>query len=132
MPAGSFGRAFWDFYRAINEMFAVPHDSTHIPADYGTSGRGEILVSTFTAAMHGSHPMSDHILPVICGWHLEIEISEVARSTTGGLDSEEFWRAWERERGAMVDIDLFGPDWNFWEWTTHSVDELRRRLLRDP
>ncbi len=141
LPAGSFGRTFWEFYRAqgyalpggeaaINEMFAVPHDSTHILAGYDTSGRGEILVSTFTAAMHGSHPMSGHILPVIFSWHLGIEINEVARSAKGGLDPEEFWHAWER--GAMVDIDLFGPAWNFWEWTAHSVDELRRRHLRDP
>jgi hypothetical protein len=47
----------------------------------------------------------------------------------GGLDPKEFRHA--RERGATVDVDLTGPDWNFRQWMTHSVDELRRRRLCD-
>jgi hypothetical protein len=74
--------------------------------------------------------MSGRILKAIFRRHLGIEINEVAGSTTSGLDPEEFWRAWER--GPMVDTDLVGPDWNFREWTTRSVDEPRRRHLRDP
>jgi hypothetical protein len=107
LPTGSFGRAFWDFYQsngyafpgntqALNRDFAVPHDSTHVLAGYSADPRGELLTSTFTAAMHDDHPVSGHILPVIYSWHLGIKINDVAQSAQGALDPEEFWHAWAR------------------------------------
>jgi hypothetical protein len=136
LPEGSFGRAFWDFYKlngylfpgqpdALNARFATPHDSTHVVSGYDTTAPGEVLVSTFTAAMHREWPMAGHILPVIFSWHLGIKINDVAKSTTGSLDPETFWRAWAR--GAAVDIDLFDPGWDFWSWTGESLEALRRR-----
>ena len=135
-PEGSFGRAFLDFYKqngylfpgeedALNALFATPHDSTHVVSGYDTTAPGEVLVSTFTAAMHRKWPMAGHILPVIFSWHLGIKINDVAKSTTGSLDPEKFWRAWSR--GAAVDIDLFDSGWDFWSWTGESLEALRRR-----
>jgi hypothetical protein len=136
LPKGSFGRAYWEHYRAngyalpgeetaLNEGFATPHDSAHVISGYDTSARGEILVSTFTAGMHRKYPMAGHILPVIFSWHLGIKINDVAGAASGALDPEEFWHAWAR--GEAVTVDLFAPDWDFWSCAEASVDALRRR-----
>jgi len=89
LPPTTFGHTFAAFYEknkyafpgeeaALNFGFAVPHDSTHVLAGYDTTPRGEILTSTLTAAMHHSHAMSGHVLPVILSWHLGIALNEVA------------------------------------------------------
>jgi hypothetical protein len=140
LPKESFGRAFCDFYKsngylfpgnpqALNEHFAVSHDSTHVLAGYTTDPRGELLTSTFTAAMHDDHPMSGHILPVIYSWHLGIKINDVAQSAQGALDPAAFWHAWER--GGKTRIDLFGRDWDFWTWAPRPIAALRAEYI-DP
>ncbi len=141
LPEGSFGKALWSFYKkngyafpgdpaALNERFGTPHDSTHVISGYDTSARGEILVSTFTAAMHPVNPMAGHILPVIFSWHLDIKINDVAKSTSGGLDPHEFWRAWAR--GGEVRADFFAPDWQVWDWVERDLEELRHELNVTP
>jgi hypothetical protein len=141
LPHGTFGRALWAFDKqngyafpgdpdALNAVFATPHDSTHVISGYDTSPRGEILVSTFTAAMHPINPMSGHILPVIFNGHLAVKFNDVARSTTGGLDPDEFWHAWARGRGMTVDI--FAPNWNVWDWVEQDLDEVRHAFNVPP
>jgi hypothetical protein len=135
-PPGTFGRAFWNHYqrngypfpgekRGLNEKFATPHDSTHVLSGYDTSPHGELLVSTFTAAMHKQEPMSGHILPVIFSWHLGIQLNPVAKSAIGALDPEAFWLAWDR--GSDVAVDVFDPEWDFWAMTSEPLADLRRR-----
>jgi hypothetical protein len=137
----SFGKALWNFDKtngyafpgdptAINAIFATAHDSTHVIAGYDTSPRGEILVSTFTAAMHRINPVSGHILPVIFNGHLGIKLNDVARPVTGGLDPDEFWHAWAR--GGDMTVDIFAPDWNVWEWVDLDLEEVRRRFNVSP
>jgi hypothetical protein len=141
LPAGSFGRAYWDHYQVngyalpgeengLNEAFATPHDSTHVLSGYDTSPEGELMVSTFTAAMHRREPMAGHILPVIFSWHLGIKINDVARSATGALDPDKFWAAWAR--GAEITVDLFAPDWSFWARAEESLASLRQRYNVPP
>ncbi len=137
LPHGSFGKALWDFDKrngyafpgdptALNATFGTPHDSTHVISGYDTSPRGEILVSTFTAAMHPINPMTGHILPVIFNGHLGVKFNDVARYTTGGLDPDEFWHAWAR--GADMTIDIFAPNWNVWDWVELDLEEVRHRF----
>jgi hypothetical protein len=141
LPDNTFGKALWTFYKtngyafpgeptALNERFGTPHDSTHVIAGYDTSARGEILVSTFTAAMHPVNPMAGHILPVIFSWHLDIKINDVARSTSGGLDPDAFWQAWAR--GGRIRTDIFGPEWQVWSWVERDLGELRTTLDVSP
>ncbi|HEV7733587.1 MAG TPA: hypothetical protein VGR62_15580 [Candidatus Binatia bacterium] len=136
LPAGSFGRAFFDFYvaygfsfpgdpRSVNEAFARPHDSTHVLSGYDTTPRGELLVSTFTAGMHPQQPMSGHILPVILSWHCGIELVKLAGATTGKLDPRKFWVAWER--GTDVTTDVFAAGWDFWDVASEPVARWRTR-----
>ena len=146
---GTFGRAFWAHYhkngyafpgeeQGLNEKFATPQtrrDSTHVLTGYDTTPRGEVLVSTFTAAMHRQEPMSGHILPVIFSWHLGIQLNAVAKSATGALDPEAFWLAWAR--GAAVNTDTFAPAWDFWAvvpspWPTSDGVTPSRRSIPPP
>lgn len=134
LPDNTFGKALWEFDKtngysfpgdpgALNAAFATPHDSTHVISGYDTSYRGEILVSTFTAAMHPVHPISGHILPVIFSWHLGVQMNAVAKSARGALDPGEFWRAWRR--GDEARVDTFAPSWDFWAHVATPLDELR-------
>jgi hypothetical protein len=135
LPADTFGNAFATFYRAnkyafpgestgLNFTFAAPHDSSHVLAGYDTSPRGELLVSTFTAAMHRKEGMAGHVLPVILSFHLGITlVADVAGAAKGALDPKEFWHAWAR--GEAVKVDLFDPSWDFWAATREPIAAVR-------
>lgn len=136
LPEATFGHAFWRHFksnryafpgdpRGVNAAFIVPHDSTHVLTRYHTDPRGEILVSTFTAAMHRKYPMAGHVLPVIFSWHLGTQMNDVAGSAAGALDPSEFWHAWAAGRAARV--DTFAPDWDFWAYADAPLATLRRR-----
>lgn len=136
LPPDTLGYKFWEFYQAqgyafpgesegLNVRFAIPHDCTHLLAGYDTSPAGEILVSTFTAAMHRQDAMAGHILPVIYSWHLGIAFNDVAGAAQGALHPQEFWQAWAR--GNDTTIDLFDPAWDFWNVTAMPLEPLRAR-----
>jgi hypothetical protein len=137
LPPEAFGHVFTAFYRtngyalpdeeeALNFDFATRHDSAHLLAGYDTSPRGELLVSTFTAAMHRKEAMSGHVLPVIFSWHLGIALNELAGAAKGALDPQEFWHAWAR--GEQMKVDLFGPEWDFWAATREPIETVRSRI----
>jgi hypothetical protein len=141
LPANTFGKAYWQFSKdngyafpgdpkALNAAFATPHDATHVIADYDASPRGEILVSTFTAAMHPIHPMAGHVLPVLFVGQLGVKFNEVARYTTGALDADEFWHAWAR--GDEMTVDIFAPGWDLWRWVEWDLEALRREFNVSP
>ena len=134
LPPGTLGYDFWHHYtthgftfpgeeNALNAVFAVPHDTTHLLSDYNTSYTGEILVSTFTAGMHPHEPMSGHILPVLFSWHLGIQLLEAPGSHKGALDPVHFWEAWARGQGMTTDV--FAPDWDFWAHIHQPIKSLK-------
>jgi hypothetical protein len=136
LPEASFGQAYWRHFTAngyafpgrpgaLNAAFAIPHDSAHVLTGYGTTPRGELLVSTFTAAMHRVNPMSGHILPVIFSWHLKLQINAVAKDAAGALDPPAFWKAWAA--GAAARVDTFAAGWDFWGSVGTPLVALRER-----
>lgn len=136
LPADSFGRAFWAHFKengytfpgdpkGLNAAFTVPHDCAHVLTGYDTRPRGELLVSTFTAAMHPKYPMAGHVLPVIFSWHLKVQINKVAGDAAGALDPREFWHAWAG--GAAAKVDTFSPGWDFWAHVEAPLAALRQR-----
>lgn len=136
MPEQALGHAFWAHFRennyafpgdprAVNAAFSVPHDTVHVLTGYDTKPRGEILVSTFTAAMHPKYPMAGHVLPVIFSWHLDVRINELAGDAAGALDPREFWRAWAA--GAATTVDTFSENWDFWAYVERPLAELREQ-----
>jgi hypothetical protein len=137
LPEETFGHIFATFYlsqryafpgeeQALNFKFATPHDASHILAGYDTTPRGELLTSTFTAAMHRNEAMSGHVLPVLFSWHLGIALIEVAGAAKGALDPQEFWHAWAR--GEQMKVDLFGPGFDFWAATREPIETVRARV----
>lgn len=134
LPAGSFGRAFYDhFHRngfafpgnpaGLAEGFTTPHDSSHVLSGYSTSEMGELCVSTFIGAMHPDHPMAAEVLPVIYSWHLGVKLNEIANSSHGAFEPRHFWTAWQR--GAATTVDVVDPDWDFWGAAPAPLEELR-------
>jgi hypothetical protein len=137
LPTDTFGHAFWSHFKengyafpgapeGLNAAFSIPHDSVHVLTGYDTHPRGELLASTFTAAMHRRYPMAGHILPVIFSWHLGLQINKVAGDASGALDPEEFWHAWAA--GEASPIDTFAPEWDFWQSVGEPLGMLRQRF----
>jgi hypothetical protein len=136
LDPATFGHAFWKHFKknsyafpgepqGLNAAFSVPHDSVHVLTGYNTDGRGEILVSTFTASMHRNYPMAGHILPAIFSWNLNVEINSVAKNASAALDPVEVWRAWSA--GAHASVDTFAPDWDFWADAARPLKALREK-----
>ena len=136
LPPTTFGHHFFMHFKengyafpgaadALNAGFAVPHDSAHVLAGYDTTPSGEILVSTFTAAMHPRHSMAAHVLPVIFSWHLNIKFNDVAKSAVGGMRPDTFFAAWQR--GADANLDIFAAGWDFWAAAPTDLAALRER-----
>ncbi|MBN8916932.1 MAG: hypothetical protein J0I31_15155 [Rhizobiales bacterium] len=141
LPPESFGNHFFHHFRdngyafpgepnGLSAVFCVPHDSCHVLAGYDTTPPGEILVSTFTAAMHPKNSMAAHVLPVIVSWHLGIKLNDVAASATGALKPGAFFEAWER--GAGMNTDLFKPGWDFFAVVSEDIEALRARYAIVP
>jgi len=141
LPAGTFGHHYFTHFRengyafpgepdALNAGFAVPHDSAHVLAGYDTTPAGEILVSTFTAAMHPRHSMAAHVLPVIFSWHLGIKFNDVAKSAVGQMRPESFFEAWHR--GANAGVDVFAQGWDFWSAASVDLEALRAQYAITP
>ena len=137
LPPDTFGHAFAAFYRennygfpgeetALGFGFAAPHDSSHVLAGFDVSLCGELLVSSFIAAMHPSHAMAGHVLPVIFSWYLAVALNDTASAAKSILDPEAFWRAWVR--GQSMKVDLFGPSWNFWAATVEPIELVRAQV----
>lgn len=136
LPQDSFGHAFYIHYTSngydfpgeangLNAAFALPHDTVHVVTGYGTTPRGELLASTFTAAMHPHFPMAGHILPVIFSWQLDVQINPVAKDAAGALDPVEFWHAYAG--GKTATIDTFAPGWDFWTYVEMPLRVLRKQ-----
>jgi hypothetical protein len=126
LPEPSLGRAFFDQYErngyafpgerhGLSIAFAVPHDCAHLLSGYSTSFQGELLVSTFTAAMHRQEGMAGHILPVVFSRHFGAAFD--------AFDRDKFWRAWERGRATR--LDTFGQQWEFWKNVETPLQQLR-------
>jgi hypothetical protein len=61
--------------------------------------------------------------------HLGLQVNEVAGAPPDALDLEVLWQT--RAHGGRIDIGLFGPAWNFRDWSTNNLNGLCRRHLRN-
>lgn len=132
-PPRTLGRAFYDHYvtngfrfpgerGALDEARATPHDAAHILSGYTSTLQGELLVATFTAAMH-QRDAGGPILPLLALWHLGLQFGDPA-APPKWLEPEKFFVASERGRAARV--DLLGTEFVFWDNIDRTVDEVRR------
>lgn len=133
LPKNTYGHQFWAHFRkhgfefpgqkdAYTSFFAVPHDGLHVLSGYSTSIQGELLVSTFTGAMHRRDALRAHILPVIFEWHVGHEVNGIGKQQ-GALDPTKFLLAWQR--GDATTTDVLSEDWSFFEVAGRDLEEVR-------
>ena len=128
-PAGSWGRAVYDFYREHGFPFpgemrgiyelGARHDWVHVLTDYGTDAEGELDVFAFIAAtMPGANGLS--LLSITLGVFQNGALRRVRGKTIRNaaedtLSSVEvvdrwalaFWRGTQCTTDVMADVDLF-------------------------
>lgn len=133
LPKNTYGHQFWAHFRkhgfefpgeknAFTGYFAVPHDGLHVLTGYSTSIQGELLISTFTGAMHRTDALRAHILPVIFEWHVGHDVNGIG-AQKGALDPIKFLLSWQR--GEATTTDVLSPDWDFFDVAARDLDELR-------
>lgn len=135
-PEGTLGRTFFDFYRARG--FALPgekhslgdevvsHDCCHILSGFNTDGAGEIDVAAFEAGMKSDDFGWEMVMEVILDFQLGIDFGLALvgyASKTDELDPDKVMLG--IRRGLGCNVDIMGPDWDFWEVADRQVTELR-------
>lgn len=132
-PAGSLGRAYWEYAR--DNGFPLPgekgsapeailfHDCTHVLSGYGTKPEEEVLVACFSAGYRCRDPFI-FVFFVLLQFHVGIRMTPITRSTTGLFDPEKALIA--LQRGAAMNLDLT-DGWDYWPVMGEQVEELRQR-----
>jgi hypothetical protein len=134
-PAGSLGRAYFDFIRG--NQFSFPgekgsppetislHDLTHVLSGYGTDPEGELQVLSFHAGCRREEkdPFS-FVLFGIAEFHLGIAMTPVASGSRGKFDPAAMFAA--LARGAACKIDPT-DGWDPWPVMNEPLDSLRER-----
>ncbi|MEI9895437.1 MAG: hypothetical protein WDN28_16500 [Chthoniobacter sp.] len=122
-PAGSLGRAFYDFYAQfdwplpgdplwISEDMTVRHDLIHVLCSYDISINGEYCVSGFTA---GNSEHFDWMIAML-------GFTPPYVSTGAGFSPADFTASYERGANAS---HSFVDNWDFWPVLEHQVGDLR-------
>lgn len=139
-PAGSLGRAYFDFIRSNGYSFPgekgsppeplLFHDMTHVLSGYGTDPSGELEVLSFHAGARKEEkdPFA-FILFGIAEFHLGLAMSPVAQGTKGMLDPGRMFAA--LRRGAACTIDPT-DGWDPWPLMDVPLEELRERYGISP
>ncbi|MEZ4383928.1 MAG: TerB family tellurite resistance protein [Nannocystaceae bacterium] len=133
LPAGSLGRAYYDFtagngFAFPGELGAPPevitfHDMTHVLAGYSTSPGDELLVAAFTAGYVRREPL-DMLMFVLPQFQLGIEIAPGVAPEYDYLDPARLLRA--VRRGAAMNINL-NEGWDYFDVVGEPVAALRER-----
>jgi hypothetical protein len=124
-PAGSLGRAFYDFYAQfdwplpgdplwISEDLTVRHDLVHVLCSYDISVKGEFCVAGFTAGN------SEHF-----NWMIAmLGFTPPYVSTGETFNPADFAAAYARGDNAAKS---FVDNWNFWPEMEQQVGDLRQQ-----
>lgn len=139
-PAGSLGRAYFDFVRGNGysfpgergspaEMIAL-HDLTHVLSGYGTDPDGELQVLAFHAGCRREEkdPFS-FLMFGIAEFHLGLAMSPVATGSTGKLDPVKMFRALERGSACTIDPT---DGWDPWPVMNEPLPALREQYRIPP
>lgn len=134
-PAGSLGRAYFDFIKENHftfpgekgsppEVIAL-HDLTHVLAGYATDPEGELQVLAFhTGCRRDDHDPFSFILFGIAEFHLGLAMSPVAAATKGKLDPELMFKALKRGSACTIDPT---EGWDPWPVMHEQLSTLRER-----
>lgn len=132
-PAGSLGRAYWEYCR--KNGFALPgekggaaepivfHDCAHLLSGYGTDPEEEVQVACFSAGFQRRDPFT-FVFFVLLQFHVGIRMTPITKARTGLFNPEKAMIA--LQRGAAMNVDL-NNGWDYWPVMGEQVEELRRR-----
>ena len=132
-PAGSRGRAYWEYCR--DNGFAFPgekggaaepilfHDCAHVLSGYGTDPEGEVQVACFSAGFQRRDPWL-FVFFVLLQFHVGIRMTPITKARTGFFNPTKALIA--IRRGAVMNVDL-NDGWDYWPVMREQVEELRRR-----
>jgi len=132
-PAGSLGRAYWEYCRVNG--FALPgekggaaepilfHDCAHVLSGYGTDPEGEVQIACFSAGFQRRDPWL-FVFFVLLQFHVGIRMTPITKARTGFFDPAKALIA--IRRGAAMNVDL-NDGWDYWPVMGEQVEELRRR-----
>ena len=132
-PAGSLGRAYWEYCRASG--FALPgekggaaepilfHDCAHVLSGYGTKPEVEVQVACFSAGFQRRDPWL-FVFFVLLQFHVGIRMTPITKARMGFFDPAKALVA--IRRGAAMNVDL-NNGWDYWPVMGEQVEELRRR-----
>ena len=132
-PAGSLGRAYWEYCQANG--FALPgekgraaepilfHDCAHVLSGYGTEPEGEVQVACFSAGFQRRDPWL-FVFFVLLQFHVGVRMTPITKARTGFFDPAKALIA--IRRGAAMNVDL-NNGWDYWTVMGEQVEELRRR-----
>jgi tellurite resistance protein len=139
-PAGSLGRAYFDFI--IANQFSFPgekgsppeavmyHDMTHVLSGYGTDPGGELQVLAFHAGCRkeDQDPFS-FIWFGLAQFHLGIQVGAVPPGKESALDPPRMLAALQRGTHCTIDPTR---GWDPWPVMTTQLEELRARYSIPP
>lgn len=132
-PAGSLGRAYWEYCRVNG--FALPgekggaaepilfHDCAHVLSGYGTDPEGEVQIACFSAGFQRRDPWL-FVFFVLLQFHVGIRMTPITKARTGFFDPAKALIA--IRRGAAMNVDL-NSGWDYWPVMGEQVEDLRRR-----
>jgi hypothetical protein len=119
-PAGSLGRAYWEYCRANG--FALPgendgaaepilfHDCSHVLSGYGTEPEGEVQVACFSASFQRRDPWL-FVFFVLLQFHVGIRMTPITKARTGFFDPAKALVAIRRRAAMNVDLN---NGWDYW------------------
>ncbi len=134
LPAGSFGRAFWE--HITTNGFAFPgekggfperglfHDLGHVLAGYGTDPASEIQQAAFQSGFMRNDGFAFLFFGIV-QFHLGVKVTPIADPDVGLFDVDKVMTA--LARGAACKVDL-SDRWDFWPLMPRPLDEVRADL----
>ena len=138
LPAGSLGRAYWDFIVGNDLGFpgekgglgerGVWHDMLHVVGGYPVTPIGEAEVVAFMAGFRREDPFF-WLFTVALQFQVGLRISPFAPGVAHQIDARSFVR--HHVRGAKVKLDI-SRDWDFRAEWTRPLEEVRSALGVEP
>ncbi len=134
LPAGTFGRAYWDFLVSNGlpfpgEVGAVPesglwHDLSHVLGGYGVDPEGEVQVVSFIAGYRREDPFF-WLFTIALQFHLGLRVSPYSQGGRGHFRPELVYPALERGMGMAADLSL---GWDPWPHFARPLGDVRAEL----
>jgi len=130
LPAGTLGRAYWDFIVSNELGFpgegvvaeeGVWHDLSHVLGGYGVDPEGEVQVVSFIAGYRREDPFF-WLFTIALQFHLGIKVSPYSPGLHGHFDPDLVLKALQRGMAMTRDLSV---GWDYHADLGRPLDEVR-------